>query len=300
MLAKVRSFFQEGGVLEVDCPALSLSAPIDLHIEVMSVHTGTGKTGYLHTSPEYGMKQLLSLGIGSIYQMSHVFRSGEIGPLHNPEFTMIEWYRKEIPFKNFIEETCSLIHLFLGDLPSEHFSYRAALQKYAGIDYVTASIADLLDCAKAHALTLSKDASNWDKDTLLQLLMSFIVEPHLGRAGLTIIDEYPDSQAALAKTVRSGDQEVAKRFEIYRQGIELANGYHELTDPQEQRRRLHESNRKRALQGKATLPIDEHFLQSLEQGLPDCCGVAVGFDRLMLLRHNTPSLREILPIAWEE
>ncbi len=299
LFQKARSFFSERNILEVDCPALSQAAPIDLHIDVMAIPLQNGETGYLHTSPEYGMKRLLSMQIGDIYQMSHVFREGEFGPLHNPEFTMVEWYRHQLSFQELIEETTSFIHLFLGELPSSYLRYRDAILQYAQIDYLHATTPDLLHCAKTHHIYLPQDAATWDKYTLLQLLVSLLVEPHLGKDQLHVLTDFPASQAALSKTIHLDDEPVACRFEVYYRGIELANGYHELTDPIEQRKRLNNANLARSAAGKKTLKIDENFLQALEQGIPDCCGVAVGFDRLLLLRHHKTNLRDILPFTWE-
>lgn len=294
MLQKARAFFAAKGVLEVDCPALGLAAPVDRHIEVMQVQLKHNITGYLHTSPEYGMKRLLSEGIGDIYQISHVFRDGEIGPLHNPEFTMAEWYRCGFTFQEIIAETCDFIRLFLGDLPSEQITYKDAFSRYLHCDYTSA---DLHALAQAHGA--SADARFWDRDTLLQYLMSLAIEPHLGKECLLALTHYPASQSALAKTAMHGDEPVAYRFEIFYNGMELANGYHELTDPVEQRQRFESANAVRIQEGKQALAIDEKFLASLN-GLPDCCGVAVGFDRLMLLRHKATRLSHILPISWDK
>jgi lysyl-tRNA synthetase class 2 len=297
MLQNARHFFAERGVLEVDCPALSRFAPIDLHIEVMKVEGA----GYLHTSPEYAMKRLLSAGMGDIYQIGHVFRAQEVGPYHNPEFTMAEWYRLGFTFEQMIEETLDFIRLFLGPLPSLARSYRSLIREHLGIDYTTSALSDLLTLAAAHQLDLPKEAPSWDKDTLLQLLISFLIEPKLGEGRLFVLTDYPASQAALSKTRLLPDQEaVACRFEVYYNGIELANGYHELTDAAEQRKRLESANRARIAAGKEPLRIDEHFLEALERGLPDCCGVAVGFDRLMQLKHGLATLHPILPLSWEE
>lgn len=300
MLSQVRAFFSERGVLEVDCPALSQHSPIDQHIEVMQITFRSGKKAYLHTSPEYGMKRLLSLGSGDIYQMSHVFREGEWGALHNPEFMMVEWYRLGFSLEQLIEETLEFIHLFVGTLPAEKMSYRQAFQKHLGIDYLNVTREKLLEIAAAQKIHLSDEAPHWSKETLLDLLMSFCIEPELGKDILTVITDYPATQAALARVEKKEDEWVAKRFEISHQGIELANGYHELTDPKEQRRRLHQENEKRKSVGKEALPLDEHFLRALERGIPECSGVAVGFDRLMLLREKKEHLAEILPISWEE
>lgn len=296
MLARTRHFFAERGVLEVDTPLLSPTAPIDAHIEVMEVKVLPNCIGYLHSSVEYAHKRLLSQGIGDIYQLGHVFRFGECGRLHNPEFTMIEWYRTTLPYDAFIEETLDLIRLFLGNLPAEHLTYCEALQTYAGIDALSASQIELYNCAVSHALGIATEASEWDRDTLLNLLFSLIVEPRLNTDRLTVIYDYPPSQAALAKTEKG----MARRFEIYAQNIELANGYDELTDAAEQRRRLLAANETRRQMGKAPLPIDEAFLVALEKGLPDCRGVAVGFDRLMLLRHGAHSLAEVFPFSWKD
>lgn len=297
-LQKVRSFFASKGVIEVDTPLLSFSAPIDEHIDIMKVDL-QGRYGYLHTSPEYAMKRLLSLGIGDIYQLGHVFRLGEFGPLHNPEFTMIEWYRTQMAFDLFMEETLELIRLFLGNLRSAAVSYRDVFQTYVGIDYLKASLEDLVKCARSHGIELSSHSS-WSFDDLLHVLVGTVVEPHLGKEELLVLTDYPHSQAALAQTELKGDELVAKRFEIYYKGIELANGYLELTDADEQRKRLVDSNEKRQKAGKDPLPIDEHFIQSLKSGFPSCCGVAVGFDRLMMLKHQTKTLGEVLPMAWNE
>lgn len=299
-LRTIRDFFHNRGVLEVDTPVLGHGAPIDTHIDVMRVQIGNEQWAYLHTSPEYAMKRLLALGIGDCYQLGHVFRLGEAGRMHNPEFTMLEWYRVGMSYDVFIEETLDLIRLMLGALPASFLSYRDALKRFAGIDYVKASTDELIACAKAHGQTLSPEASTWDKDTLQTLLLGCIVEPHLGKNELLVLHSYPSTQAALARTLQKEDEVIAERFEIYYRGVELANGYHELTDAVEQRRRLQEDELYRQKMGKAPLAIDENFLTALEIGLPPCCGVAVGFDRLLMLRLNKTSLSEILPFTWSD
>lgn len=289
--------------MEVDCPMLGHAAPIDTHIDVMRVELGENTWGYLHTSPEYGMKRLLAAGLGDCYQLGHVFRLGESGHKHNPEFTMLEWYRVGMAYGPFIEETLDLVRLLLGPLvlpdSVSFLSYRAALKRYAGIDYVTATTSDLIACAISHGQHLSPEAKAWDKDTLLHFLLGLVVEPHLGQQELLVLHDYPSSQAALARTVQKLDETVAERFEIYYRGVELANGYHELTDAAEQRRRLYEEEQMRLTMGKSPLVIDENFLRAIEDGLPPCCGVAVGFDRLLMLRLGKTSLEEVLPFSWE-
>lgn len=294
MLAKARAFFAERSILEVDCPALKLSACVDTHIDPMRVVMGKNLTGYLHTSPEYGMKELLSRGSGDIYQMSHVFRKEEVSPTHQPEFMMVEWYRCGFSFDEMIDETLAFTHLFLGVQKSQIFTYRKLFQEFVGIDYVKADAETLLHCIDAHELSLSADARHADKDTLLQCLMSFVIEPKLPQEKLVVIRDYPATQAALAQTHERGDEKFAERFEVYFGGLELANGYHELADSAEQRRRFEEANAERLKLGKEALPLDENFLEALERGLPDCCGVAVGFDRLMMLKNGVSEIQHVI------
>ena len=265
LLATARSFFAKRGVLEVDVPILSRSASIDVHIDLVNV-VCCGSPAFLHSSPEYGMKRLLSEGIGDIYQISHVFRDGEQGERHTVEFTMAEWYRVAFSFQQMMDETLEFIRLFLDQLPQTHetFSYRELFMKYVG---------------KYPSTVDERDA-----------VYAFEVEPHLGKGILTVVKGFPQEQAALAAI---GPDGLAERFEVYYQGMELANGYHELTDPNEQRRRLIEANEERKKLGKQVLPLDEELVQALSQGIPDCCGVAVGFDRLMMLRHQVEEIREI-------
>lgn len=280
-LAAVREFFAKRQVLEVDTDILSKAAPVDAFIDVMRVEMGGGKTGYLHTSPEYGLKKLLAAGSGDIYQLSHVFRAEEEGPIHSPEFMMLEWYRVGMDYPTFIQETLELLSLFLGPLPTEILTYREAFLTKAGFDYT--KIVDFLPIARSHNLSLSKEVEKGDRDSWLTLLFSHLVEPKLGQGRLTVITDYPSSQAALAKTAYVDGIEIACRFEVYYKGIELANGFDELTNAVEQRRRFHQENQQRLLLGKEELPIDEEFLEALPH-LPPCCGVAVGFDRLLMLR----------------
>lgn len=282
MFAAARKFFAERNVLEVDTDVLRPAAPIDTYIDVMQVQMGSGRIGYLHTSPEYELKKLLAQGSGDIYQMSHVFRAGEEGPRHCPEFTMVEWYRVGMDYEPFIQETLDFIRLFLPDLPSEILTYREAFLRFAQIDYIN-------DDLTPHLLPFSSTAKDWDRDTQLNLLFSHIIEPHLGQGRLTVITDYPASQASLAKAILVDGIKVGHRFEVYHQGIELANGFDELTDPVEQRIRLEEENGKRISIGKAELPIDEEFIAALYH-LPESCGVAVGFDRLMLLMTSNDAL----------
>lgn len=299
MFAKVRSFFREKGVLEVDCPILTQGASVDAHIDLIPARYASSETRYLHSSPEYGMKRLLAQGIGDIYQLSHVFRDGECGFKHNPEFMMAEWYRCGFTFSQMIEETLEFIQLFLGDIPTMTLSYREVFRRYAKIDYLTATEQDLLAYLQKMEIPLYSGLEKEGKDALLNLILGTVIEPHLGEEGLCALAHYPASQAALARTVEREDGEkAAERFEVYYKGVELANGYHELADADEQRLRFMEANSHRKALKKDQLPLDEFFLEALSEGLPDCCGVAVGVDRLMMLRHRSRNIEEVIPFVW--
>lgn len=298
MLARARAFFAEKGVIEVDCPLLTAKASVDAHIDLIPAFFHGQQIRYLHSSPEYGMKRLLVEGIGDCFQLAHVFRDGEVGHKHNPEFTMAEWYRLGVSFEAFIDETLDFIRLFLGTLPKQTLSYREAFECYAGINPFCASEEELWAKIEKEAIPTYPSLKQEGKDALLNLLLAYLVEPHLGQKQLTALAYYPATQAALAKRAQYRGDPASMRFEVYYQGIELANGYDELADASEQRKRLVEANEQRTALGKKTLPIDEAFLSALEKGLPSCCGVAVGFDRLMMLRHQAKALSEVLPFDW--
>ncbi len=300
LLQKARHFFHERNVLEVDCPILSPRASIDAHINLIQAFYKGAERCYLHSSPEFGMKRLLAEGIGDIYQLSHVFRDGEWGIKHNPEFMMVEWYRLNYTLEDLINETVQFIHLFLGELPYITLSYRKLFQEYAGFDYLTMSKYDLLHYIEKEKIPSYPFIAQEDKDALLNLILGFHIEPKLGQNELCILAYYPASQAALAQKRWQESEHVAERFEVYYQGIELANGYHELANAIEQRERFLEANHMRIALGKETLPIDENFLKALEQGLPDCCGVAVGFDRLMMLRQDQKNIANVVAWGWEQ
>lgn len=299
MFRGVRHFFEQRGVMEVDCPILSQKASVDAHIDLISA-CYHGKTPcYLHSSPEYGMKRLISENIGDIYQLSHVFRDGELSPKHNPEFTMAEWYRLGFTLQQMMEETVQFIRLFLGELPYQIVNYRDIFLQMTGIDYLTSSNETLLNYIIAHQIPYYASVLDEGKDALLNLILGSQVEPQLGLGQLCVLAYYPASQAALAMKQWHGSEEVAERFEVYYQGVELANGYHELTNAKEQRQRFEEANAFRISLGKNSLPIDDNFLSALEKGLPDCCGVAVGFDRLMMLRQKQKEIANVLAWGWQ-
>ncbi len=300
MLRAARSFFDARGVLEVDCPILSAQASVDAHIDLIpALYQGKDKH-YMHSSPEFGMKRLLAEGIGDIYQLSHVFRDGELSAKHNPEFMMAEWYRLDFSLEQMIEETILFIRLFLGDLPYKVVSYREVFQQTTGIDYLTAGESDLFAYIQTKGIPFYPGVLEEGKDALLNLILGLEVEPNLGNEELCVLAYYPASQAALARKRWHGSEQVAERFEVYYQGVELANGYHELTNPHEQRLRFEEANQHRSNLGKEKLPLDENFLEALKKGLPDCSGVAVGFDRLMMLRQGEEQIAHVLPWGWQQ
>lgn len=296
MMHKARCFFNDRGILEVDCPFISSSASVDLHIDLIKTCGGR----FLHSSPEYSMKRLLSEGIGDIYQLSHVFRKDEAGSRHNPEFMMAEWYRIGFTFQEMIDETLEFITLFLGSMAKRQMSYRDLFLKYTGIDCSTASSSDLLNYIVEEGLKAYDRIESEGVDALLNLILAEKIEPSLGAGELFVLTHYPATQSALSRKTIIDEVEVAERFEVYCQGIELANGYRELCDASEQRLRLLEANLSRQQQGKETLPIDEKFLAALERGLPPCSGVAVGFDRLMMIKHNAAAISEVIPFGWNE
>lgn len=296
MLGQVRAFFATRFVLEVDTPLLSRWTNVDANIDVIETVDLPGGRRFLHTSPEHCMKRLLAAGCGDIYQLSHVFRKGESGRRHNPEFMMIEWYRKALSFEGLMEETCALAELFLGKKPHETLSYRDAFKRYVGLDPFLCSNQELI--AQLTRINYG-GALPETRDEMLNLLIGTLIEPHLGQQKLTVLTDYPASQAALACCKEKEGVLIAERFEVYYEGYELANGYHELADATQLRKRFEEGNQERIRQGKEALPIDEPFLAATESGFPACCGVAVGFDRLLMLRHGVTDIADVLPFAWD-
>lgn len=296
MMALVRDFFSKRNVLEVDCPSLVQYPPIDTNIDVMEVYYSDHQFGFLHTSPEYAMKRLITYGMKDIYHMGHVFRKGDLGAKHSPEFMMIEWYRLGIDYRNFILETCELIELFLGKMSISFISYREAFLKYLKLDPFHVTKEKLIEEIRKREIQVSFSLEEEEIDSLLHLLLSHSVEENLGQGELTIFYEFPASQAALSRTFVKDGIKVAERFEIYFQGVELANGFHELSESKELRERFEKENGKRIEANKKPYPLDEKFLEALPN-LPDCCGVSVGFDRLMMLRHKKRSIHEVLPLS---
>jgi lysyl-tRNA synthetase class 2 len=255
-----------------------------------------GKPAYLHTSPEYAMKRLLAAGSGDIYQIARVYRDGESGRYHNPEFTMIEWYRINHDHHQLMDDVEQLIGCLIPARcvdRSERLSYQEAVNLYAQVDALNDLTPMLLGSLQQAGIDVPADIQQ-DRDALLDLIMAVVVGPKLGRQRLTFIYDYPASQASLAR-VRGV---VASRFEMYLDGLELANGFHELANPEEQRARFEQDSLQRSQRGLPSVPVDEHFLAALTHGLPECAGVAVGFDRVMMCAISAEHIDEVLAFPY--
>ena len=301
LLAATRNFFAARGVLEVDTPALVHHAVTDRHIHSAQVQLpGHGAALFLHTSPEYAMKRLLAAGSGDIYQIAHVFRGDEASRLHNAEFTLVEWYRCGYSMQQLMHEVAQLAALLLQlpcDAPFECLSYQQAFQRALDCDPLTASDTAL----RALALRQRLDpqlAARCGRDELLDWLMGSVVGPGLGLDRLCFVHRYPASQAALAR-LDGDDARVALRFELYYRGIELANGFEELTDAGQQRERFQADRAQRLECGLPAPQIDQALLDALAAGLPPVAGVAMGFDRLLLLRSGERELAAVLAFPLE-
>ena len=255
-------------------------------------------TWWLQTSPEFGMKRLLAAGAEAIYQVGRAFRNDERGPLHNPEFTMVEWYRVQDTMDQGIQRLSQLAELLLARGPAEKISYAQAFLEHVGLDPHRSDGRSLSEAAKAAGVEAPASLSLDDRAGWLDLLLVERVQPHLGRGRPAIVYDYPASQAALA-WVRPEDPPVAERFELYVEGIELANGYHELRDPAVLRGRNAESNRLRTADGKPRLPEESRLLAAMESGLPDSTGVALGLDRVVMLAAGAKSLEEVIAFPIE-
>jgi lysyl-tRNA synthetase class 2 len=303
MLARARAWFAAERVLEVQTPLLSFAAVSEPQIESIAAAPLSGPSRYLQTSPEYAMKRLLAAGIGDCYQICPVFRDGESGRQHNPEFTMIEWYRVGFGVAELQLDVDRLLRATIAGLrplaPARQLTYHDAIAESCGLDCRTAGPREIE--AVLHSRGIAPlVAGEQDRDAWLDLLMATVVGPLLGRDAPVFVRDYPASQAALARVRDSGDGwPVAERFELYLDGIELANGFHELSDALEQRRRFTLDLQKRRQRGQRLAPLDERFLAALSQGLPDCAGVALGFDRLVMAALGLSSIDEAMafPVA---
>ncbi len=296
MLQSARQYFSATRALEVETPAISRTAVSDVHLASVAVNV-CGQPAWLHTSPEYAMKRLIAAGSGDIYQIVRVYRDGEVGRFHNPEFTMIEWYRLNYDHHQLMEDVEALIGCMLPSRcldRAERMSYAEVMLMHAGVNAFDDSNEMLIAALTRHAIDIPASIVT-ERDALLDLIMSTIVGPKLGHEGLLFVYDYPASQAALAR-IRG---KVASRFEAYLDGIELANGFHELSDVNEQRARFDADNEQRRQRGLPINMIDQHFLAALDHGLPDCSGVALGFDRLVMCAISAKHIDEVLAFSFD-
>ncbi len=288
LLRGIRAFFDGRGFLEVDTPLLDAASNPDPHIQSIEARVN-GRRQFLQSSPEFAMKRLLAEGSGPIYQVAHAFRDEEQGRRHRAEFLMLEWYVPGLDYRGLMAQVEELVSSLWDEAGrASHLSYVEAFRRHAGLDPLDADLTRLREAAEALAPGL--DVQALDRDDCLDLLMSLAVAPCL--SGLTFIHDYPASQAALAR-LKPGDRRLAERFELYCDGLELANGFGELTDAAEQRARLEAGNRRRAELGLPVYPVDENFLAALERGMPDCAGVALGLDRLLMAMTGADSIAEV-------
>jgi len=288
LLQDIRGFFVERDVLEVETPLISKAGNTDP--EIQSIRTDTGD--YLRTSPEFPLKRLLAAGSGDIFELGRVFRAGESGRYHNPEFTMLEWYRTGFGYHQLMDEVAELVrscgHGEFDQWPEQRLSYRQLFLDYLDLDPFTAASQELSAVAKKHNITdIELERKQW-----LDLLISLVIQPALPEESLTFIYDFPADQAALAR-IRPGSPPKAERFELYLGRTELANGYQELTDSDEQRLRFDTENAQREKRGEAKCETDHHLIAALEHGLPECAGVALGVDRLLMSLCDAETISDV-------
>jgi lysyl-tRNA synthetase class 2 len=300
LYAGIRAFFAERGVLEVETPVLSVAGNTEPNIAPFSLEfsgrtDGAPRTRWLRTSPEYAMKRLLAAGVGDCYELGRVFRDGEAGVRHNPEFTMLEWYRVGWDHQGLVDETADLARMALAlvhrDATLERIAYRDLYRLRLGLDPFLATETELRNALGDVAV----DPEGLTRDDWLDLLMTHRLQPAFDPGTLLSVHDWPATQAALARLRDTGGGgAVAERFELYLGPVELANGYHELRDAAEQRERFHRDGLVRVGRGQVQPPLDERFLAALEHGLPQCAGVALGVDRLLMAMLGTDRIADVL------
>ena len=297
VIQRIRQFFIKKQVLEVETSALSQATITDLHVHAFKCTFNNPlspepTTLYLQTSPEYAMKRLLCAGSGAIFQICKAYRNEEAGRNHNPEFTMLEWYRPGFDHFDLMTEVDELLGLILDCPAAEKVTYQSAFKQYLGRDPLDSNLYELKTLAAEHGYAAIAANEN-NPDNLLNLLFSQHVEPNIGQSRPCFVYDFPANQAALAR-IKSADPRVAERFELYFKGFELANGFHELSNVTEQRERFEQDNSKRQTAGLAAMPMDENLLSALAHGLPDCAGVALGIDRLLMLALQKKDIAEVM------
>jgi len=304
LLAKIRAFFSARDIVEVDTPLLSHQTVTDAHLDAFMTqynyspdsHCDESTSLYAQTSPEFSMKRLLASGYGCCYQICKAFRHEQHGRYHNPEFTMLEWYRIGFDHFQLMDEVADLIKLTIGCEQVERISYQALFIREVGIDPLNISKVELIALISSH-----DKLSDWLEqedciDTLLQFIMAELIEPVIGQELPCFVYNFPASQASLAK-ISSEDKRVAERFECYFKGIELANGFHELTDFVQQKQRFEQDNVTRVQLGKVEQQIDDKFMSALTHGLPACAGVALGIDRLVMLSLAAKKIDDVITFS---
>ncbi|MFU8896588.1 MAG: EF-P lysine aminoacylase EpmA [Gammaproteobacteria bacterium] len=318
LLARMRAFFAARGLLEVETPQLSAAAATDVHLESLrAAPPGGGLAGWLHTSPEFPMKRLLCAGTGDIWQLARVFRGAERGRRHNPEFSLLEWYRVGWQAPALMEEVDALLRSLAGEAalssatpsttaPStpaalrladtRRLSYRAAFLEYAGFDPFVATGGEIVQALEDRGITVPAGLAD-DRDAALDLALATLVEPGFDPAQPTFVYDFPASHAALAR-IRPGNPPVAERFELFLGGMELANGFQELTDAAEQAARFRAELAARQRRGLVEPPVDDRLLAAMAHGLPDCAGVALGFDRLVMILAGAAQIDDVLAFPW--
>jgi len=288
LLQDIRAYFSKRNILEVETPLISKAGNTDP--EIQPIRTDTG--GYLRTSPEFPLKRLLAAGSGDIFELGRVFRAAESGRFHNPEFTMLEWYRTGFSYHQLMNEVADLVR-FCGrgkfdQWPEQRLSYRQLFLHHLDLDPFTADSRELSAVAKKHGITdIELERRQW-----LDLLISLVIQPALPGEYLTFIYDFPAGQAALAR-IRPESPPLAERFELYLGRTELANGYQELTDAGEQRQRFDAENAQREKRGEILCETDHHLIAALEHGLPECAGVALGVDRLLMNLSDAETINEV-------
>ncbi|HEY5776595.1 MAG TPA: EF-P lysine aminoacylase EpmA [Xanthomonadales bacterium] len=293
LLQDIRGYFSERSVMEVETPLISMAGNTDP--EIQSIRTDSG--GYLRTSPEFALKRLLAAGSGDVFELGRVFRSGESGRSHNPEFTMLEWYRTGFGYHRLMDEVADLVrHCGRGKFdqwPQQKLSYRQLFLRYVDLDPFVADQQALCSRGREHGI----DDIELNRKQWLDLLLSLVIQPALPERSLTFVHDFPAGQAALAK-IRQDSPPVAERFELYLGRTELANGYQELTDANEQRRRFDDDNREREKRGQTVCKTDQNLVAALEYGLPECAGVALGVDRLLMAIVGAESISDVTAFPY--
>ena len=299
MLQRARAYFESTGALEVETPVLVRAAVTDVHLESLAVHRSDGeRVGFLHTSPEYAMKRLLCAGAPDIFQVARVFREGERGRRHNPEFTMIEWYRLGMDHFALMQDVEALLRALLEPLrpvgPAAHVTYAEAFESALGVNPLTAATADIEAAARRMGLDIPPGIAG-ERDSLLDLAMATLVTAGFPDDRVTFLRDFPASQAALARV----QGPVAARFEAFWGPLELANGFHELGDAREQASRFEADAAARRTRGQPARDTDQSFLAARASGLPPCAGVALGFDRVVMVAAGARHIDEVVAFPIE-